>query len=375
MRVVQVWFQNRRAKEKRLKRDVDNGSVHSDASRRSFATGNGNNRGGRQVNCATELPGSSNSASIKRSGARNKMIGNKKSRKKGDTDGYSSSFNSSNSSSASISGEDDEIDYVDDDDEDDDEVDDNGEDEDDDRLVDNDEEFVDDDDDDDDDDENEDDDDNDEFVDDDVDGDDEDQMETDSSGGNLRRQHTTQSQRWADKLNGGPPANKDNDLNKTLLPANKLPNSQAPPSRRKRNIPRAGAGSVSLQQQQQQQSSFQNETTTFNLGSQSVVQQNPSLARGQAYQQTSASRARLPSGSIQFAQVAARASSSSSSLADLVLMNDNLQQIDISIQEALNKPTPPLFNETTLAPPQQHLNGNNNNTLQASSTSSGARQF
>lgn len=359
MRVVQVWFQNRRAKEKRLKRDVDNSSVHSDNSRQSFATGNGSNRGGRQAGSAAELAGTSNS-SAKCSGAR--RSGAKRGRKKGDTDGYSSSFNSSNSSCASMSGDDDEIDYVDGDDDDednedddDDAINDDGEpeadddDEDDDRLVDNDEEVVDEDDDD---------------VDD-YDDDDQDQMDTNLLGGNMRRQ--SQWIAGADKANSRQAIKEDPG---SLL-TTKLTISPAPPSRRKRNNVR-GAGVASEPPVQQlpapmiQARSFPLETTFTGplMGGHQLAQQNP-LAR-LSYQAPARER-------IQFAQVAARASSSSSSssLADLVLMNDNLQQIDISIQGAINKPTPPLFSDS-LAPRL-------GNTIQAAQTSppvpNGARQF
>lgn len=365
MRVVQVWFQNRRAKEKRLKRDVDNNSVHSDASRQSFATGNGSNRGGRQASGAADLAATSK-LTIKRSGKSEPKRG----RKKGDTDGYSSSFNSSNSSSNSMSCDDDEIDYVegdydddhDDDDDDDDEVEDD--DEDDDRLVDNDEEFINDD------------------EDDDYDDDERDQMEIDSPGGNLRQ--LPQSQ-WtgiatgaaaniaaAGKTNSSSSSSRlsNKDDPESLLPTSKLPGSQVPPGKRKRNGLRAvGAPNPIIQQHQTaiQTRLFPIETT---LGG-PLLNGPPPPPSPQLNQQN---RSRLSAGSLQFAQVPAQASSSisSSSLADLMLMNDNLQQIDISIQGSLNKPRPPLFNESLTQLP--HLNSSQIQPTQMSS-SSDVRQF
>lgn len=145
MRVVQVWFQNRRAKEKRLKRDVDSNSVHSDASQ-SFVgcgSGGGNNSDGSGKNCkimSFSSATNNNPSSTTKAGINVAHCSIKNNNKKGsEIDGYSSSFNSS-ASSSSISGGDDEIDYVDDDDDYENDMEDDEEDEldgDDDRLVDN----------------------------------------------------------------------------------------------------------------------------------------------------------------------------------------------------------------------------------------------
>lgn len=174
MRVVQVWFQNRRAKEKRLKRDVDSNSIHSDASQ-NYVPGSGNStsiftNNSKQQDVTTNNQNNGDSSQVivscsSNAGAaadlnrkaKQNSHSNKSNKSKGeseinknDLDEYSSSFHSSSSRSSSISDGNYEIDYEDDVDQEDDD------DDYDDRLVDGDD-YVDDDDDDEDDDDDDDD--------------------------------------------------------------------------------------------------------------------------------------------------------------------------------------------------------------------------
>lgn len=163
MRVVQVWFQNRRAKEKRIKRDVDSNSVHSDASQNFLGNSSELDRAGGggaghvpaagadgnstsffgSARSSSSINFSGRSSGVANSGVRRTNKGRRGiNRTSCDGDEYCSSFNSS-ASPSSISG-DDEIDFVDEDgdvadDDDDGEVGPEDEDEDeDDRLVDDD---------------------------------------------------------------------------------------------------------------------------------------------------------------------------------------------------------------------------------------------
>jgi len=123
MRVVQVWFQNRRAKEKRLKRDVDTNSIHSDASQGASLAGcsglslSGSGSGSNAATSAgtsgtrrgQALAACLSGGRVAAASARSRR-GDKRSL---EPDDCSSSFNSS--ASSSVSGADEEIDYVDDD--------------------------------------------------------------------------------------------------------------------------------------------------------------------------------------------------------------------------------------------------------------------
>lgn len=333
MRVVQVWFQNRRAKEKRLKRDVDSNSVHSDASQ-SFAgcgSGAGNNSNGSgSKNCKIT---SFSSATNNNSSATTKTSTNvahcpiKNNKKGSEIDGYSSSFNSS-SASSSISDGDDEIDYVDDDDddyennmEDDDEVD-----GDDDRLVDNEDFDV----------------DYEEEGDDDDDEEDEDDDLSPESKNTSRQQQ--QHSQWPQiDRNGLGIAAKEHDDDTKLSFPNCSPfatkqQQQATRVKRKRCAPIARDQTTlsrqNLNLHQPQQPVSQVPLNSFNkifgatVSKSSIILQHNSESQVVAIPTTlntnTTKHQPTPNSSSQIR------ASSSSSLVDLVMMNDSLSQMDTS---------------------------------------------
>lgn len=268
MRVVQVWFQNRRAKEKRLKRDVDSTSVHSDASQ-SFVPG-ANGLCNRARNSG---PGGTSSLSNRNGGRNNSK--NDKLKRNPDIDGYSSSFNSS--APSSISG-DDEIDYVDDDEEEDD-------DDDDERLV---------------------------------DGDDFDEDEDDELSNQSRLKQTNN---WSDDMS----KIRDEDI-KSLLPGCSPYSKQMIFTKRKKGStsgPNAIISRHSLDQAHIPLDSF-DETFGRPRASSSASSTQKSIV-SQSFQPIASSITSIPKTNI------------SSSLADLVMMNTNLQQSESTIQQAVKQ--------------------------------------
>lgn len=306
MRVVQVWFQNRRAKEKRLKRDVDSNSVNSDASQSFVGCTSGSNKNCKQtffqsgINTLSMTPKTGSNVTH----SPNK---NNKSKKGSEIDGYSSSFNSS--ASSLISGGDEEIDYVDDDEdyengmEDEDEEDED--DDDDDRLVDN----------------------------DDFDYEDEDDDLSSGSRQTLKQQHSQWPKVDRSRLNIVP--KQLDDESKSVFPncspsTNKQQATRVKMKRYTTNV--RDQTTLPRQSIDHHQRSIVTSLNSFNeifgnpISRSSMIQhQHSSDSLATAIESTTTKQ--QPTTTTASTQIQA---SSSSSLVDLVIMNDSLSQVDKS---------------------------------------------